>query len=310
MRVVIVHNSGAGENQYDRDSLVRLIRKAGHEAAYFPLKDAAWKGAVDGFAELVAAAGGDGTVEEVARAIAGRHLPIAVLPLGTANNISRALGQANFSFVDLVAGWADAWRQPFDIGLASGPWGTFRFLEGVGAGLLADSMAEIEDGRADHIRQTRDADGRMAAALGLFHRLLGRMAAMRFNVSLDGDDRSGEYLLLEVLNFGAAGPDLRLAPHAEPSDGLLDVVLVDEHHRRDLADHLSSSRMDPVRTPPLPVYQGRHITLSCGSCNLHLDDQVWRGPQSWAEPIVIDLVVEPRALTFLMPRAPVRPDAR
>ena len=189
------------------------------------------------------------------------QLPIAVLPLGTANNISRALGQANFPFEDLVAGWADAWRQPFDIGLARGPWGTFRFLEGVGAGLLADSMAEIKEGRADYIRQAKDADSRMAAALGLFHRLLGRMAAMPFNLSLDGRDHSGEYLLLEVLNFGAAGPNLRLAPHAEPSDGLLDVVLVDEHHRRDLADHLSLSRMDPVRTPALPVYQGRHVTL-------------------------------------------------
>ena len=310
MRVVIVHNSRAGENQYDRDSLVRLIRRAGHEAAYFSLKDAAWKGAVYGLAELVAAAGGDGTVEEVARAIAGRHLPIAVLPLGTANNISRALGQANFPFEELVAGWADAWRQPFDIGLASGPWGTFRFLEGVGAGLLADSMAEIKEGRADYIHQTKDTDGRMAAALGLFHRLLGRMTAMRFNVSLDGCDHSGEYLLLEVLNFGAAGPNLRLAPHAEPSDGLLDVVLVDEHHRRDLADHLSLSRMNSVRMPALSVYQGRHITLSGGSCNLHLDDKVWRGPQSWAEPIVIDLVVEPQALTFLVPRASVRPNAR
>jgi diacylglycerol kinase (ATP) len=258
----------------------------------------------------LAAAGGDGTVEEVARAIAGRQLPIAVLPLGTANNISRALGQANVPFEDLVAGWADAWRQPFDIGLARGPWGTFRFLEGVGAGLLADGMAEIKEGRADYIRQANDADGRMAAALGLFHRLLGRMAAMRFNLSLDGRDHSGEYLLLEVLNFGAAGPNLRLAPHAEPSDGLLDVVLVDEHHRRDLADRLSLSRIDPVRTPALPVYQGRHITLSCGSCNLHLDDTVWTGQRAGEDPIVIDLVVEPQALTFLVPRASVRPNAR
>ena len=134
----------------------------------FSSKDAAWKGAVDGFAEVVAVAGGDGTVEEVATAIAGRHLPIAVLPLGTANNISRALGQANFPFEDLVAGWADAWRQPFDIGLARGPWGTFRFLESVGAGLLADGMAEIKEGRADYIRQAKGADARMAAALVLF----------------------------------------------------------------------------------------------------------------------------------------------
>jgi diacylglycerol kinase family enzyme len=217
------------------------------------------------------------------------------------------LGQANLPFEDLVAGWADAWRQRFDVGLARGPWGTFRFLESVGAGLLADSMAEIKEGRADYIRQAKGGHGRMAAALRLFHGLLGRMAAMRFNLSVDGRDRSGEYLLLEVLNFGAAGPNLRLAPHAAPSDGLLDVVLVDEHHRRDLADHLSlSSRMDSVRTPTLPVYPGRHITLSCGGCHLHLDDEVWTGQRA-EDPIVIDLSVEPHALTFLVPHVSVRP---
>jgi diacylglycerol kinase (ATP) len=299
MRVVIVHNARAGNQQYDGDSLVRLISRAGHDAAYFTVHDTSWKGAVGDFAEIVAAAGGDGTVEEVARAVAGRRLPIAVLPLGTANNISRALGQVNIPIEDLVAGWADARRQPFDIGLARGPWETFRFVESVGAGLLADGMAEIREGRADDIRQAGDADGRLAAARGLFHRRLGRTAPLRFNLTLDGRDLSGDYLLLEVLNFGAAGPNLRLAPHAGPSDGLLDVVLVDERHRRQLADHFLSSRIT-ASTPALPVYQGRHATLSCGGCNLHLDDEVWGGQPAGPDAVVIDLSVEPKALTFLV----------
>lgn len=303
MRVVIVHNSGAGENRYNPDSLVRLIRRAGHEAAYFSSKDAAWKGAVGDRADVVAVAGGDGTVAEVATAMAGRLVPIAVLPLGTANNISRALGQANLPLEDLVANWTAGRRQLLDIGVARGPWGMFRFLESVGAGLLAESMAEIKAGRADYIRQAKRADGRMAAALGLFRRLLGRMTAMRFDVSVDGRDRSGEYLLLEVLNFGDAGPNLRLAPDAVASDGLLDVVLVDEPHRDDLADQLSLSQTDSLHTSALPVYQGRHVTLSCERCTLHLDDEVWTQQRAGKDPIVIDLFIEPQALTFLVPRA-------
>jgi diacylglycerol kinase (ATP) len=229
-------------------------------------------------------------------------MPIAVLPLGTANNISRALGQGNSSLEDLVAGWADADCQPFDIGVARGPWGTFRFLESVGVGLLADGIAEIKEDGIDSIRQARSAEGRMAAAIGWFHQLLGRMAAMPFSVSLDGRDHSGEYELLEVLNVGLVGPNLWLAPGAEPSDGLLDLVLVDEHHRRDLAEHLSLSRVE-TSTPVLPVYQGRHITISCLTCNVHLDDEVWMGYRSGDEAIVIDLVVEPKALMFLVPRS-------
>ena len=117
---------------------------------------------------------------------------------------------------------------------------------------------------------------------------------MRFDLSIDGRDHSGEYLLLEVLNFSAAG---------------LDVVLVDEGQRRDLADHLSLSQIPTASTPALSVYQGRQITLSCGSCDLHLDDKVWPKQQSATEPIVVDLSVEPKALTFLV-RTSVHPNGR
>jgi diacylglycerol kinase (ATP) len=308
MRVVVIHNTNAGERHYNSDSLVGLIRRAGHEAAYFSSKDAAWKVALHGSADLVAIAGGDGTVEEVGTANAGRRMPIAVLPLGTANNISRALGQGNSSLEDLVAGWADAECQPFDIGVARGPWGTFRFLESVGVGLLADGIAEIRKDGIDAIRHARRAEDRMAAAIEWFRQLLGGMAARPCSVSLDGRDYSGEYQLLEVLNVGVVGPNLWLAPEAEPSDGLLDLVLVGEHHRRDLADHLLLSRVH-TSTPVLPVYQGRHITISCLTCNVHLDDEVWMGCWSGDEPIVIDLAVEPKALMFLVPRS-VRRNAR
>jgi len=301
MRVVIVHNSTAGEKRYDRESLMRLIRTAGHDTAYFSSDDDAWTGAVDPFADVVAAAGGDGTVTKVAQALAvhAPRVPIVVLPLGTANNISRALGQAGIPFEDLVAGWVDARRQPFDTALARGRWGAVRFLESVGVGLLADGMGEAEEDGAGHIRQVRSADGRMAAARDLFHRRLGRMAATRMDVSLDGRDHSGEYLLVEVLTFGTAGPHLRLAPHAGPSDGLLHVVLVDEHHRRDLADHLTLGRSDSAR--PLPAYKGRHVKLSCTSRNLHLDGEVRTGRQTGHAPLVIDLTIEPKTLTFLAP---------
>ena len=296
MRVVIVHNSAAGEGQHDDESLVGLIRRAGHEAAYFSSRDAAWKSAIDDRTDVVAVAGGDGTVAAVAMVMAGHRVPVAVLPLGTANNISRALGQADAPYEDLVADWAAGRPQRFDIGVARGPWGTFHFLESVGAGLLADSMAEINAGRADHIARARGAAGRMAEARGLLHRLLGRMAAIPFAVSVDGHDHSGEYFLLEVLNFGASGPNLRLAPEAVAFDGLLDVVLVDHHHHRDLADQLSSS----PQAPALPVYQGRQITLSCDRCTLHLDDEVWARQQPGEDPIVVELFIEPQALTFLV----------
>src|SRR5207342_3500432 len=50
------------------------------------------RGAVAAGAQLVVAAGGDGTVRACAQALAGTRIPLAVVPLGTANLAARALG--------------------------------------------------------------------------------------------------------------------------------------------------------------------------------------------------------------------------
>ena len=46
----------------------------------------------DRAADLIVAVGGDGTVASVAREVAGHDVPLAVLPVGTANNIAFSLG--------------------------------------------------------------------------------------------------------------------------------------------------------------------------------------------------------------------------
>ena len=50
------------------------------------------RGAVAAGARMVVAAGGDGTVRACAEALAGTGVPLAIVPLGTANLTARALG--------------------------------------------------------------------------------------------------------------------------------------------------------------------------------------------------------------------------
>ena len=89
-------------------------------------------------------------------ALPGGAFPIAVLPVGTANNISKVLGLADTTPERLIAGWATARRIGFDTGLVDGPWGATRFIEGFGVGLLAraitelDAKAEVAFGRVDN----------------------------------------------------------------------------------------------------------------------------------------------------------------
>jgi diacylglycerol kinase family enzyme len=50
------------------------------------------RGAVAAGARMVVAAGGDGTVRACAQALEGTQVPLAIVPLGTANLAARALG--------------------------------------------------------------------------------------------------------------------------------------------------------------------------------------------------------------------------
>src|SRR4051812_14757978 len=89
MRVTLIYNPGAGDDdQPGAGDLERLVRAAGHEIACVSSKDAGWEAALDRPADVIAVAGGDGTVGRVARRLAGRNVPLTMLPMGTANNIA------------------------------------------------------------------------------------------------------------------------------------------------------------------------------------------------------------------------------
>lgn len=69
---------------------------------------------------MIAVAGGDGTVGKVARRLIGNPTPIAILPLGTANNIASTLGMSDLTLKDVIAGWKVARCVHFDSAVAKG----------------------------------------------------------------------------------------------------------------------------------------------------------------------------------------------
>jgi diacylglycerol kinase (ATP) len=294
MQIILVHNTGAGDGDYDEDALLALMRAHGHQVQFFETTDD-WQPYARSPVELVVAAGGDGTVEDVARHLAGSGIAIGVLPLGTANNVATALGIAATPIPELVASWAHARRRPFDTGRATTQGEAFRFVESVGVGLLAEAIAEITQGRAGHVNRLAAAEERMAAAVDVLQRMLRRLEPSHVELVIDGQHVSGDYLLAEVMNFGRAGPNLRLATNAAEADGLFDIVLAEVHHREQLLEDLPVYQQGRRPSIPLSIHRGRHVILSVdGHRLLHVDDELreYQGP--------VELTVEPRALTFLV----------
>src|SRR5256885_5736787 len=143
MRVPLIRNPGAGnEGHPGAEDLKRLVRASGHEVSYVSSEQAGWEAALDRPADLIAIAGGDGTVGGVAKRVAGRGVPLTALPMGTANNIARTLGLADVPIERLIAGWKQGRRVRLDLGAANGPWGARAFVEGAGVGLFAWTMPQ------------------------------------------------------------------------------------------------------------------------------------------------------------------------
>ena len=177
MRMTLIHNPKAGGQTHHKDELVRLLRAAGHEVDY-ESSHGNWRAALTHASECVAAAGGDGTIGKVAKALAGTGVPIVVLPLGTANNVALALGVSAIPIPELIAGIPHASRRSVDLGTANGPWGRAQFLESVGAGLLSETIADIDHGESGFVNELDDPDSRVTAAAQVFEAMV-KLAAQK-----------------------------------------------------------------------------------------------------------------------------------
>jgi diacylglycerol kinase (ATP) len=302
MRVTLIHNPRAGEDDHPEvDEFLALISAAGHDVSCHSSKNDHLDRALEDPGDLVAVAGGDGTVGAVAGRLVGRRVPIAVLPLGTANNISTTLGLAGAPLERLIAGWAAALRMRFDVGVVQGPWGEIRFIEGIGVGLFARAICEL-DARADVTFGREDnREEKLTSALRWMIERVSTFPAEELTITLDGQDRSGEYILLEVMNIQHIGPSLHLAPDADPGDGLFDIVLINASERDKLGDYLANRLEGRPHRPQWKVHRGRHLRLPWQNSDLHIDDKVWPAPESTPDgaPVFLDVKLESHALEFL-----------
>ncbi|HKU70122.1 MAG TPA: diacylglycerol kinase family protein [Burkholderiales bacterium] len=302
MRVTLIHNPGAGDDrQPDRDQLKALIQVAGHKVRYQSTREKGWSKVLEKSADMVAVAGGDGTVGKVARRLVGSRVPIAVLPMGTANNVSKTLGISDIPTFQLIREWKSAHRLTFDACVATGPWGERYFIEGLGTGLLTCSIPELKDNET--IEQLEHAGVKVTYAQQIFREQLADCPVTRVEATLDGEDISGRYLMFEALNMQYIGPNLFLAPGLVRNDGELDVVLLAEKDRRSLHKYIRNWQEGKPSPSKFRTLRGKRLKIEWTGFPIHIDDRLWPGKNKKAKPpATIDIKVEPKALEFLVPK--------
>jgi diacylglycerol kinase (ATP) len=302
LRVTLIHNPEAGdETRPTRGQLEALIKEAGHKVRYQSIKEGGWSKALKKQADLVAVAGGDGTVGKVARRMVGKKVPVTVLPMGTANNVSRTLGIAQLPITLLIASWEKGRRLPFDAGMADGPWGERHFVEGFGAGLFPRAVPHIDANET--ISDIEDVDVKVTYTLQILREYLDKCPATEVKGTLDGENISGRYLLFEAMLIQFMGPNLHLAPNILLDDGLFDVVMVHDHDREKLHEHLETWQEGALWPAEFATRQGAHLEIEWKGFPVHIDDKIW--PREGEEPKPagrIEVTIEPKALEFLVPK--------
>lgn len=292
MKATLIYNQNArSTDDHSVEILQDALHAAGYDPVYTPTEkeedlDSALAGAEG---SLVVAAGGDGTLRAVARRLLGRSSPIAILPLGTANNIAR-----NFNIdgdpLDLIAALANPFRCRFDVGKVETPWGTDYFLEALGVGFYADTLAAYGS----------NEEKSLLRALGAFARTLPNYQARTLTMTLDGEDAGGDYLLVEVLNTTAFGPRLKVAPRADSGDGLFEIVRIRADAREGFLRYMASLVAEDLdELPSVETSTARRLELHWTDFPVHVDGTLY--PPESDEPA--PLSDQPRIVAEVLPHA-------
>lgn len=167
--------------------------------------------AVEQGLDAVIAAGGDGTVNETARALCGTGMPMGIVPCGSGNGLARHLGIPQD--VDrAVAIVAEGHIDRCDYGTAAGHPFFCTFGLGFDAAVSAKFATQKRRGRLTYIRNT-------------FEEYL-HYNPRTYTIAANGKVLTEEAFLIAVCNASQYGNNAYIAPHASMTDGLLDVTVV------------------------------------------------------------------------------------
>lgn len=175
-------------------------------------------------AQLVLAAGGDGTVRAVAEAMREGDATLGILPSGTGNLLARTIGIpfANVEEACTIA-FEGATRR-IDIGVATaerenGQRDEYAFLVMAGVGIDAQMIANTRP-------ELKRRLGWLAYVDAGF-RALPKAQKLRLRFRLDdAPERSAEVSTILVANCGTLPGNMELIPDGSVDDGMLDVALL------------------------------------------------------------------------------------
>jgi diacylglycerol kinase (ATP) len=239
--------------------------------------------AIEAGFDVVAAAGGDGTVGTVAAQLIGSNAALAVLPLGSVMNVARSLGVPR-DLDEAAQILAHGRLRSMDAGEANGTL----FFEVASVGLSAAVFGEAQ--RVD--------EGEYGGLLGALRALIEyrpRRVRLAFSSGETIDTRA---LLVAVANGPYTGFGFTLAPDAELDDGAFDIAVFRHFSRTELIRHFASIALGRrAWSPKVSTYRSDHVRIE----SRHPLPARADGTDLGTTPV--ECVVRPKALNVVVPLA-------
>ena len=167
--------------------------------------------ALDDNCKLIVAVGGDGTINEVASVVTDSGAVLGLVPCGSGDGLGRTLG-VHGSIDHALRILADGRPRDLDTGLADGR----PFFVAAGIGFEAEVAARFN--RQSH----RGLRGYLGASLGYWR----EHAPENCVITSDGLRETRAIFTLTLANCDQYGNGARIAPGAQPDDGVLDLTAV------------------------------------------------------------------------------------
>lgn len=164
------------------------------------------------FYDVIVAVGGDGTVNEVASAIAGTDTILGVIPYGSGNGLSRFLSvpmNAEGAIKGINAGRV----VNIDAGQMNGRW----FFNMAGMGFDAHISQVFANGSTK-----RGFMGYLKSSI----REISTYKSQIYQVDIDGVKYEREAFMLSIANSSQYGNNAHISPTASVQDGLLDICII------------------------------------------------------------------------------------
>ena len=261
------------------DATIAFTKQAGHAT------ELANQAVADGY-EHILVAGGDGTINEVARALVGKPTALGIIPKGSGNGLARELG-IPLVYEDALLGYQHPHPFLCDVGQANGEY----FFNVAGVGIEAEIARQF----AEYGKYGKRG---MWPYFKLGLQTVFSYKPKALSVTYDEQEQLMVPLTLVFANGTQYGSNFTIAPYASLNDGFLDMVQVKDVPKWKLA--LAAPSFFRKAPPALGVTHMDRVTQAVvraeGEIVYHLDGE----PRTTKEQLTISLL--PQKLKLLRPQ--------